>query len=186
MERERAVDGLKSIVKIAIQLLVLVLIILFIQTFIFRVIVTDGDSMSPTIEHKDMLVISKLPYLFGEPEVGDIVVFPYKGNNKDKYIKRVVATEGDVLDIENGTIYINDEVLDDEYSHDITTMGDIDYPFTVPEDRYFCMGDNRNASRDSRFLDVGVMSESDFLGRVIFKFYPFSKAFEDLDASFNY
>ncbi len=151
-----------------------------------RVTVSNGDSMSPTIQHKDMLVMSKLPYVFGSPDVGDIVVFPYQENMKDKYIKRIVATGGDVIDFRDGVIYINDEKLADEYNVNITSFGNRTYPFTVPDDKYFCLGDNRNASKDSRYIEVGTMEENDFLGKVMFRFYPFSSMFNDLNEKIYY
>ncbi len=171
--------------KVKIVLLT-ILIAVIIRSFVFRVAVSNGDSMSPTIQHKDVLVLSKIPYIFGSPTVGDVVVFPYQENMNDKYIKRIVADGGDIIDIRNGIVYINDKKLEDEFNYNVTSLGNISYPFTVPEDKYFCLGDNRNASKDSRYIEVGTMMEKDFLGKVVFRLYPFDSMFESFSEKINY
>ncbi len=179
-------ENLREIVKNIILVVITLLIVLLVREYVFRIVISNGDSMSPTIQHKDFLITTKLPYVFGEPEVGDIVIFPYQENIADKFIKRVVAKGDDVVDIIDGVIYINNEVLDDKFNSGITNTGNLQYPYTVPEDTYFCLGDNRNASKDSRFLEVGTMKKEDFIGKVLFRFYPFKTAFDDLWEDVNY
>ncbi len=179
-------EKLREVVKNIILVILTLVIVLFVREYVFRVVISNGDSMSPTIQHKDFLISTKLPFVFGEPEVGDIVIFPYQENINDKFIKRVVAVGDDVVDIVDGTIYINNEILDDEFNGGITNIGNLQYPYTVPKDTYFCMGDNRNASKDSRFLEVGTMKKEDFIGKVLFRFYPFKTAFDDLGEDINY
>lgn len=167
-----------KMLKDALEWLILVVfaVVLYyiVTTYIFRVVVSNGESMYPTLQHKDVLIMSDLYYVFGEPEIGDIVVFPYKENEDDKYIKRVMAKGGDVIDIRDDEIYINDEKLEDDFSYEyVYSHGNIDYPFVVPEETYFVMGDNRNASKDSRYEEVGCVTEDDIMGKVFVRIYPF-------------
>ncbi len=164
----------KYIINKILMVLLIILLAFFIRTYVFRIAIANGDSMSPTIQHKDVLVLSKLPYIFSKPNVNDIVVFPYQQNMQDKYIKRIIGTGGDVIDVINNEVYINDVRLDDEFNFNITSLGNIEYPFTVPEDEYFCLGDNRNASKDSRYIEVGTMKKNELLGKVVFRIYPFT------------
>ncbi|MFV0520617.1 MAG: signal peptidase I [Lachnospirales bacterium] len=177
---------LREVLKNVTLFILVILIVLFIREYVFRVVISNGDSMSPNISHKDVLITSMLPYVFGEPEVGDIVIFPYQENENDKFIKRVVAKGGDEVDLINGVFYINGEKLEDDFNHDITNTGNLIYPYKIPEGTYFCLGDNRNASKDSRFLEVGTMKESDFMGKVLFRIYPFNTAFDDLSKNIDY
>ena len=97
----------------------------------------------------------------------------FKGD-KELLIKRVIGLPGDKVVIKNGDVYVNGKQQSDYYTEDRYTAGDISV--TVPEGEYFCMGDNRQHSTDSRFSSVGCVSSSLIKGKVIFRFYPFNKA----------
>ncbi|MBQ9984734.1 MAG: signal peptidase I [Oscillospiraceae bacterium] len=149
------------------------IVIIFI--FVFRIVGVDGESMMPTLKHKDWLIISDLFY---EPEYGDIVVLSKDAFLDGKMIvKRIIATEGQKIDIdfEKGIVYVDDVALDEPYIAEKTRRQmDMIFPATVPEDSVFVMGDNRNHSSDSRDASLGMVHESNILGRLIIRVFPFS------------
>ena len=150
-----------------------IFIVVLVFTFVFRIVIVDGRSMVPTLENGQRLVIS---HLFYTPKQGDIVVVNSKGLNKT-IIKRVIATEGQIIDIdfENGIVTVDGKELNEPYINEKTLRNDKgnDYPMKVPQDTIFVMGDNRNESTDSRNSLVGCISTDDVLGKAIFRIYPF-------------
>lgn len=152
-----------------------IFIVILVFTFIFRIVLVDGSSMVPTLEDGQRLIIS---HLFYTPKQGDIVVANSHGLNKT-IVKRVIATEGQTVDIdfENHIVTVDGEVLDEPYINEETSRNDggYEYPMTVPDGSIFVMGDNRNASTDSRSPYVGCISTDDVLGKALFRIYPFNK-----------
>lgn len=168
-EKKEKDSSLKDILRGAvIGLVAILLIAIFIKP-----IIVQGSSMEPTINDKDYLLISRQAYKIGEPERGDVVVFPHHQGTEDAlYIKRVIAIPGDHLKIKNGKVYINNKLQDEEYLADGTqTSGNID--FTIPEGEIFVMGDNRGNSSDSR--SFGTVSIDDVTGKVFVRLFPFNK-----------
>ena len=146
------------------------------QSFIFRNAVVSGPSMEPTLFHGERLIILKLPYLFGNPKVNDIIAFPYKENPSQHFVKRVVGLPGDVIDIRERVLYINGEEFYDEYTSGLLiSVGDTSFPITVPDNSYFVLGDNRDQSNDSRFMRVGCIRKDEMMGRVSVRYWPLSK-----------
>ncbi|MBO4235662.1 MAG: signal peptidase I [Firmicutes bacterium] len=159
----------------AIAVVIAVAILQFIKPTIVQ-----QRSMEPNFETNDYLFISKQSYkLFhGEPKLGDVIVFSTEmktaeGDNK-LLIKRVIGVPGDEISIYGGKVYLNGEELDDSYTKEQTTTGDIDR-LVVPSDTVFCLGDNRRISVDSRDDSVGLISYDDILGKVIFRLLPLNK-----------
>ena len=149
------------------------IVLLFI--FVIRVVGVDGESMMPTLHHKDWLITSNLFY---EPDNGDIVVL-----SKDSFldgkmiVKRIIATEGQEIDIdfEKGEVYVDGKLLDEKYIDEPThTQYTTQFPATVPKDHVFVMGDNRNHSADSRDASLGMVHKSCILGRVVLRILPLS------------
>lgn len=155
-----------------------VMVVLLVFTFVLRQVVVEGDSMFPTLENGDRLIIT---HLFYTPKQGDIIVVNCEGENKlnKTLIKRVVATEGQEvnIDFENGTVTVDGVKLEEDYINALTTRNDgaFTYPVTVPEGCLFVMGDNRNHSTDSRNPEVGFLSADDVLGKAFFRITPFKK-----------
>ena len=125
-------------------------------------------------------MVSMLPYYYRSPKRGEIVVFD--GPDGEKWIKRVIGLPGEVIDIIEGNIYIDGKALDESvYLNEagisslnpvLTTV--VTYPYTIPENHYFLLGDNRLESKDCRYF--GPVPEEDISGMAVYKIYPFSQA----------
>lgn len=112
--------------------------------------VVEGSSMEPSLQNEQVLLVSKLAYKFGEPQRGDIIIFPppHILNPEKDYIKRIIGLPGETVEVRNGVVYINDIPLDEPY---ITEPANSNFAkTTVPANEYFVLGDYRNNSLDSR------------------------------------
>ena len=153
--------------------LLAVLMIVFI--LLFRVVVVSGSSMYSTLWDGDyLLVISRM--LGGPPEQGDIIVASKDSFNEgEPIIKRVIATEGQIVDIDfqAGIVYVDGTALEEDYTFTPTNVEEgVAFPLTVHEGCVFAMGDNRNRSRDSRFPEIGLIDQREILGQAVFLFFP--------------
>lgn len=148
---------------------VAVVIVGLVYTSLFRIIRVEQDSMLPTIQNNTRVFVSKLSYLTEKPNYGDIVVF-YNEKDGNNYIKRVIGMSGDEIIIKDGNVYRNGSILYEPYIAE-STVGE--YSITVPEDTYFCMGDNRNLSIDSRDEAVGCITREQIMGKVICSLFPY-------------
>ena len=167
---------LRTIAEWLISIGLAVLLFLVVRSFLFRVAHVTGKSMEPTLNHGDMVVLNRFSYLFSSPRVGDIVAFPYPEDPSEFYIKRVIAVPGDTVDLQEGAFVINDSPLDDYFSSEtIISMGDVIFPITIEDGRYFVLGDNRNGSMDSRFSTVGTVPAQDMVGRVSVRVWPIGR-----------
>ena len=160
-----------------IKVIATALVFAFIITQFIRPTLVRGESMYPTLVENDYLIINRMAYKIGEPKDGDIIVFKTNllqddGKPKD-LVKRVIATEGQHIKIEDSKVYVDDKLLDELYIHDNYTSGDID--LIVPEGQVFAMGDNREKSLDSRYEEVGLVDEKDIMGKVMIRLFPFNK-----------
>ncbi len=156
------------------QSLVFALIIcIIVFVFIFRIVDVSGDSMNPTLLNGDKLVVSDVFY---KPKQGDIVIFRKDEYKAEALVKRVIATEGQTIEIDfdRGRVYVDGELLDEPYI-DEPTHNQLDFqgPQTVPEGCVFVMGDNRNASSDSRRAQIGMVDERLIVGKVLLRVFPF-------------
>ncbi len=163
--------------KMVMEFAIILFLVLMFTSYVGQRTIVDGSSMSTTLSDKDNLFVNKIMYRFSDPQRFDVVIFPHDGIN---FIKRVIALPGETVRIdEAGNIYINDEILDESYGFepiDPALRGIAAEGVTLGEDEYFCMGDNRNNSYDSRFEDVGPVHRDEILGRATFRFFPFNKA----------
>ncbi|MBQ9993113.1 MAG: signal peptidase I [Clostridia bacterium] len=148
-------------------------IVVFIFTFVLRIVIVDGNSMVPTLHDTDRILVS---CLFYEPDNNDVVIImPSEHGYSRPLVKRVIATEGQTVDIIDGSVYVDGIMLEESFPLiDEGNEGDHEYPVTVPQDCVFVIGDNRNASTDSRFEEVGMVHTEDVLGKVVYRIYPFT------------
>ncbi len=151
-----------------------VLTVVLVFTFLIRLIGVDGHSMVPTLQNGDrLLVLSSL--LDSDYEYGDIVVLREESFLEEPIVKRVIATEGQTVDIdfEAGVVYVDGEALDEPYINEPTYMEEgTEFPLTVPEGCIFVMGDNRNHSSDSRDSRLGTVDTRCVLGKAVFLAFP--------------
>ena len=132
-----------------------------------------GESMSPTLEDGDNLIVDKITYRFSDPKRFDIIVFPFKENRTVYYIKRIIGLPGETVQIQDGKIYINGIELNEDYGAEpIEDPGIASAPITLGEDEYFVLVDNRNNSQDSRTAAVGNISRDEIFGRAWIRFWP--------------
>ena len=150
-----------------------VVLALIIRTFIVELYLVDGPSMRPTLQNAERLVVNKFIYRFREPERGEILVFQYPRDTRRDFVKRVIAVPGDTIEIKDGQVYVNSQLMNEPY---ILSKTRGDYPLAeVPKGHIFVMGDNRNNSEDSRFADVGFVPYELIKGKAILVFWPFDQ-----------
>jgi len=169
---------LKETIKDWIKTIVISLVIALVITSVIRPTLVKGQSMYPTINENDYLLISKISYMQKEPDYGDIIVFQTEisdENGKEKdLIKRVIALEGDTISITSGKVYVNGEQIEESYIYGGITNTYLE-EITIEKDHVFVMGDNRPNSLDSRDDRVGEVQIDDVKGKVIVRVFPFSK-----------
>ncbi|MGL4344129.1 MAG: signal peptidase I [Cellulosilyticaceae bacterium] len=139
----------------------------FVQNF--RVV---GNSMQPTLENRDLVIINKIIYRFKTPEERELIGF-YDEHLNTKLVKRIIGMPGDVIDYREGAIYVNDIPVNDPQIHYVNDKGDLSYPYIVPENKYFVVGDNLNSSIDSRYQDIGCVADEQIIGRIEVRIWPF-------------
>lgn len=170
------VDMKKEILNWVFYIAFVLVLTWVIITFVGQRTRVDGRSMMNTLHDGDNLIVEKLSYRFSDPKRFDIIVFPPTGK-KEYYIKRIIGLPGETVQIdENGNIYINGELLEENYGAEtIQNPGRAAKPITLGDDEYFVMGDNRNNSKDSRSEEVGNVKRSQIIGRAWLRIWPLNK-----------
>ncbi|NLB81898.1 MAG: signal peptidase I [Clostridiaceae bacterium] len=162
-------------------IVIAVVIAVIIRSFFFTLVAVEGASMENTLHTGDRLFVRRLGYT---PKNGDIIVFTPENKPNTPYIKRAIAIENQVIDIDysKGIVMLDGEILDEEYIKVPTKRpGDVQFPVTVPEGHFFAMGDNRGNSHDSRNSDVGssdnksgLVKNETLIGKAVFRIWPLS------------
>lgn len=153
--------------EIAAETVIVLLAVVFVYHFVISISHVSGDSMNPAFCDGDRVLILRLAK--GSIEKGDVIVF--ETAQGEKLMKRVVATEGDTVDISKskGGLYVNGEAAEETNIYTVTSITDenVTYPITVNEDCYFVLGDNRTNSKDSRNSEIGLVQKKDIMGKVV-------------------
>lgn len=181
---EKKKTGLLSGISELVEMIGLVTVaVMLLFAFVVRLNIVQGPSMEKTLHEGDYLAVSDLFY---EPKAGDIVIVhkidaaPYD----DPIVKRVIATEGQTVDIVFGnpdvwTLYVDGKVVEESYRYvdpvAMTLTSDYDFPITVGKDQVFVMGDNRNHSADSRTDMIGMIDERCIVGKALCRLFPFDR-----------
>jgi signal peptidase I len=196
MSEEQKVNIGKEILEWIVYILSAVIIASLLQSQLYALTTVHQSSMQNTLFEGHMLIMDKLSYQFSEPKRGDIIVFLKNEDTKgflkryqvffkdvqlrfhddyrtNRLIKRVIALAGEKVDIRDGQVYINDDLLDEPYVKGMTPKMSLEYPLVIPEGYVFVMGDNRQNSLDSR--DFGPIELNSVEGKAVFRIYPFSK-----------
>ena len=149
--------------------------ILLVFLLLLRVVVVSGPSMNATLVHGDYLLLINNVF-YQNPKQGDIIVAAQSSyHGGEPIIKRVIATEGQWvnIDFETGVVYVNGTALDEPYTNTPTNLYEgVDFPLMVDEGCIFVLGDNRNASKDSRSPEIGQIDKREILGKAVFLFLP--------------
>ena len=174
-KKEELLDWKQNVLLYIHDLIYLSAAVILIFLVLFRVIIVSGDSMYNTLVDGDyVLLIGNL--LYREPEYGDVVVISKDSfDNGSPIIKRVIATEGQTVDIDfdKGVVYVDGQLLQEDYTYTPTNVQEgMRFPLTVEEGCLFVMGDNRNRSKDSRNPEIGLVDKREVLGKAFLLFLP--------------
>ena len=166
----------REIISLLIYVAVVMGITFLIIHFVGQRTYVSGSSMESTLSDGDNLIVDKLTYHFSDPKRYDIIVFPYQYEDNTYFIKRIIGLPGETVQIVDGTIYIDGEVLNEYYGREVMqNSGMAADPITLGEDEYFVLGDNRNDSTDSRDPSVGKIKRNQIIGRAWVRIWPLSK-----------
>ena len=174
-EAEKKLNGKQEIVMYLHDMVYMISVLLVVFLVVFRVIVVSGSSMYDTLIDGDYLLLLSNVF-YREPEAGDIIVVAKESfDNGNPIIKRVIATEGQTVDIDfvSGVVYVDGKALHEPYTHTPTNVDEgMKFPLTVDKNCVFAMGDNRNGSLDSRSPQIGQVDHREILGKALFLFLP--------------
>lgn len=168
MNKERIKRFLKDI----IPYIIVIVIVILIRSFIITPALVDGNSMLPNLQNNNVILLNKLDYRLNDINRFDVVVVDFNG---DKLIKRVIALPGEHIEYKENKLYIDNYFMLEDFNHDITSdfkLESIGY-LTIPGDKYFVIGDNRDESTDSRV--IGLVDKEDILGSVSYRIFPLNK-----------
>ena len=172
-EEEGKISPLKELLSMLIYIGVVLGVTFLIITFVGQRTHVSGESMENTLDNGDQLIVDKITYRFRDPERFDIIVFPFHYKENTYYIKRIIGLPGETVQIADGTIYINGQVLEESYGREVMQdPGIAAEPITLGEDEYFVLGDNRNQSSDSRDPSVGLIHRDEIIGRAWLRIWP--------------
>lgn len=174
-QKERRLNSalLKDIFEMMIGTFVVVFLAVALTYFVGMRTSVIGDSMEPALYNGQEILINRFVYKLSSPKRGDVIVFFPNGNqNTHYYVKRVIALPGETVQILNGKVYIDGELLEEDESYDkIVDAGVAENGITLENDEYFVLGDNRNSSEDSRSGNIGAVEKKNIIGKAWFHFH---------------
>ncbi|MBQ7016055.1 MAG: signal peptidase I [Firmicutes bacterium] len=169
-EKEKKKSAIRELISWALVIVMSIGVALFLNGFVIVNARVTSGSMENTIMTGDRVLGLRFSYWFSEPQQGDIVIFKYPDDESQNYIKRIIGLPGDKVEIIEGLVYVNGELLNEPYLWEMPkgSFG----PYVVPEKHYFMLGDNRNNSRDSRYWNNKFVSDEQILGKAYWIYYP--------------
>jgi signal peptidase I len=173
-ETEERPSFLRWVAELVLMVALAFLLATGIRTFIIQPYVIPSGSMIPTIELWDRVIANKFIYRFSDPEPGDIVVLDDPTRSVPTLIKRVVAVGGQTIDLANGAVVVDGVPLAEPYTYGKPSLPQtVSFPYVVPDDAVWVMGDNRTDSQDSRFF--GAVPVDEVRGKAFFRFWPIDR-----------
>lgn len=166
-EQPRRRSGIFRFVLDILETLILSLVLFAVINTISARIRVDGFSMEPTLKSGEFVIVNKLAYRFGDPQMGDVIVFHYPRDPEQEYIKRVIGLPGDVVRVKNGMVFVNEQLIDEPY---IAAAPAYESEWIVPDNSLFVLGDNRNNSSDSH--NWGPVPLKNIIGKAVFIYWP--------------
>lgn len=166
-DSEEKRSGLVRFIIDVVETLILSIVLFAAINAVSARIRVDGASMEPTLQSGEFVIVNKLAYWFGEPTVGDVIVFHFPRDPDQEYIKRIIGLPGDRVEIKDGEVFVNGEMLTEDY---IAASPVYDVVSDVPEDSLFVLGDNRNNSSDSH--NWGAVPLDYIIGKATFVYWP--------------
>jgi len=162
----------RAVLEIVQALALAVVISVVLNLFVVQVTEVRQRSMEPTLLQNDRVLVSKVDYRLGRPAIGEIVVFQPTNETPIPYVKRIAAVEGDTVEIRDGRLFVNGAASTVSEAQGLTTVQSpkVVYPLTVPPGHFFALGDNRQASSDSR--SFGPQPYENIIGKVVLRFWP--------------
>ena len=174
-----AQSKLKTVLIWIVEIALVILLAAGVSSFFCRSIVVQEGSMEPTLKAGDRALINSAAYKLSSPRRGDIVVFRAADDAKSSlHIKRVIGLPGETVQIKKGKVYINGKKLKSDIygiTKYIDEPGIAEEPLELGKDEYFCLGDNRPVSYDSRYEEVGSVHRSEIIGKVWIRIWPLTK-----------
>lgn len=161
----------KEVIDWVLSIVIAVVIALLLTTYVFRLVRVEGNSMQPTLQSGDFLYVHKLMY---KPDIGDIIVIDAPDNPGTAYIKRIIALEGQTVQINpfEGTVRVDGDIIEEDYIDTALCEGS-PIPYTVPKNHVYVLGDNRHlgGSKDSR--SFGAVKKEKIMGKAMIRLFPF-------------
>lgn len=163
---------MKKITKELFPYIIIIIVVVLIRSYIVTPVIVSGDSMVPTLDDKQILLLNKIDYRFNEIKRNDIVVIKV---GKSEIIKRIIGLPGETIEYRNNILYINGHENKTDYNFDTEdfTLKSICNCETIPKDKYFVLGDNRAVSSDSRI--IGLIDRKDIKGKTTISIWPMKK-----------
>lgn len=172
--REEKLNVFKELFSSLLTMAVAAIIVTLLKEFVIINAFIPSGSMEYTINPNDRLVGNRLAYLLSEPERGDIVIFQYPDDESQLFVKRIIGLPGETVTIDEAHIYVDGELLEEDYLKEEWVIDNDSYTFEIPEDSYLVLGDNRNNSKDARYWNNTYVKEDKILGKAVFRYWPFS------------